>query len=130
MKRPANARGAAPRNPAALSARSGPATPTTASVGGRSGGPAAPAPDSAGETILPLLTPAEAARLLAVRESWLRRRATARAVPCTFLGKHLRFSRSDVLDIATAAAHPAARPAVARPAAARSRAAAGGPETG
>lgn len=119
MKRPANVRGAAPRNPAALSARSGPSTPTTASAGGRSGGPAAPVPGSAGETILPLLTPAEAARLLAVRESWLRRRAAARAVPCTFLGKHLRFSRSDVLDIATAAAQPAARPAVA-----------GGPGTG
>ena len=36
---------------------------------------------AAGGAVLPLYTPAEAARLLAVRESWLRRRATARAVP-------------------------------------------------
>ena len=56
--------------------------------------------------VLPLYTPAEAAQLLAVRESWLRRRATARAVPCTFLGKHLRFSHADVVAIALAAAHP------------------------
>ena len=61
--------------------------------------------------LLPLYTPAEAADLLAVRESWLRRRATARLVPCTFLGKHLRFSHADVTAIAAAAARPAARPA-------------------
>ena len=54
--------------------------------------------------VLPLYTPTEAARLLAVPESWLRRRVTARAVPCTFLGKHLRFSHADVLAIARAAA--------------------------
>jgi hypothetical protein len=40
-----------------------------------------------GDRLLPLLTPSQAAELLAVRESWLRRRATARTVPCTFLGK-------------------------------------------
>lgn len=62
--------------------------------------------------VLPLYTPAEAAEMLAVRESWLRRRAAARAVPCTFLGKHLRFSRADVVAIAAAAAHP---PATTRP---------------
>jgi excisionase family DNA binding protein len=55
--------------------------------------------------LLLLYTPAEAAGLLAVRESWLRRRATARTVPCTFLGKHLRFSRADVVAIAAAGAH-------------------------
>ncbi|WP_296369378.1 helix-turn-helix domain-containing protein [Pseudonocardia sp.] len=57
--------------------------------------------------VLPLYTPADAAELLAVRESWLRRRAAERRVPCTFLGKHLRFSRADVEAIATAAARPA-----------------------
>jgi excisionase family DNA binding protein len=53
-----------------------------------------------------LYTPGEAADVLAVRESWLRRRATARAVPCTFLGKHLRFSRADLIAIARAGATP------------------------
>lgn len=71
--------------------------------------------------LLPLYTPAEAAELLAVRESWLRRRAAARAVPCTFLGKHLRFSRADVVAIAAAAAHP---PAATRPRRPRGRGAA------
>jgi excisionase family DNA binding protein len=54
-----------------------------------------------------LYTPAEAAQLLKVRESWLRRKAAARQVPCTFLGKHLRFSPADVVAIVTAAAQPA-----------------------
>lgn len=56
--------------------------------------------------MLPLYTPGTAAQLLAVRESWLRRKAAARAVPCTFLGRHLRFSRADLEAIARAAAHP------------------------
>jgi excisionase family DNA binding protein len=43
-----------------------------------------------------LHTPAEAAEILRVRESWLRTKATARAIPCTFIGKHLRFSESDI----------------------------------
>jgi excisionase family DNA binding protein len=71
--------------------------------------PAAPVEGPAGDAtseLLPLYTPGEAADLLAVRESWLRRRATARAVPCTFLGKHLRFSRADLLAIARAGATP------------------------
>jgi excisionase family DNA binding protein len=38
-----------------------------------------------------LYTPAQAAALLAVKESWLRRKAGQRAIPCTFVGKHLRF---------------------------------------
>jgi excisionase family DNA binding protein len=52
-----------------------------------------------------LYTPAEAATLLRVRESWLRRRAAARQVPCTFLGKHLRFSAADLAAIVARAAH-------------------------
>lgn len=56
--------------------------------------------------LLPLYTPAAAAELLAVRESWLRRRAAARTVACTFVGKHLRFSHADVLAIAAAGARP------------------------
>jgi hypothetical protein len=58
-------------------------------------------------SLLPLYTPADAAELLAVRESWLRRRATARMVPCTFLGKHLRFSHADIVAIATAGSRSA-----------------------
>ena len=58
-------------------------------------------------SLLPLYTPAEAARLLAVPESWLRRRVTARTVPYTLLGKHLRFSHADLVAIATAGARPA-----------------------
>ena len=66
------------------------------------GRPAAPVTPQ----LLPLYTPAQAADLLAVRESWLRRRATARAVPCTFLGKHLRFSHADLVAIVRVGATP------------------------
>lgn len=54
-----------------------------------------------------LFTPGQAAAVLQVRESWLRRRAAARQVPCTFLGKHLRFSQADLEKIAADAAQPA-----------------------
>ena len=43
-----------------------------------------------------LFTPEQAARLLGVKPSWLRRKAAARAIPCTFIGKHLRFSHADL----------------------------------
>ncbi|WP_141684555.1 helix-turn-helix domain-containing protein [Micromonospora sediminicola] len=55
-----------------------------------------------------LYTPAEAAALLRVPESWLRRRAGRRQIPRTFLGKHLRFSAADLAAIIAAAAEPAA----------------------
>ena len=77
------------------------------------GTPSAPVEDRASDAtagLLPLYTPAAAADLLAVRESWLRRRATARAVPCTFLGKHLRFSPADLVAIARAGATPTGPP--------------------
>lgn len=51
-----------------------------------------------------LHTPAEAAGILRVRESWLRTKATERAIPCTFIGKHLRFSESDIVQIKQAGA--------------------------
>jgi hypothetical protein len=54
-----------------------------------------------------LLTPAEAGIRLRVRESWLRKKAAARAIPCTFLGKHLRFSEADLAAIIGGAALPA-----------------------
>jgi hypothetical protein len=58
----------------------------------------------------PLLYTAEqAAILLQVRPSWLRRKAAARAVPCRFVGKHLRFSRTDIETIADNSAAPSRR---------------------
>jgi excisionase family DNA binding protein len=48
-----------------------------------------------------LYTPAEAAEILRIRESWLRAKAAARAIPCTFIGKHLRFSDDDITQIVT-----------------------------
>lgn len=63
----------------------------------------------------PLLhTPAHAAALLAVNESWLRRRAAARAIACTFLGKHLRFSPNDLHAIIASGAQQPASPTSAR----------------
>lgn len=43
-----------------------------------------------------LYTPAQAAERLSIKESWLRRQAGLRQIPCTFLGKHLRFSDADL----------------------------------
>lgn len=55
-----------------------------------------------------LFTPAQAAALLKVPESWLRRRAARHQVPCTMLGKHLRFSTANLDQIVADAARPAA----------------------
>lgn len=65
------------------------------------------------DSTLVLFTPAQAAAMLQVRESWLRRRAARHLVPSTFLGKHLRFSRANLDQIvadATRAAAPVQRP--------------------
>lgn len=69
--------------------------------------------DATGDEPL-LYTVEEAAALLQVRSSWLRRKAATRAVPCTFLGKHLRFSRTDLETIIDGGAQPVA-PARQRP---------------
>lgn len=61
-----------------------------------------------------LYTPAEAAQLLKVPESWLRKKAAARVIPCTFVGKHLRFSSDDLAKIISAGARQPAS-LVARP---------------
>lgn len=53
-----------------------------------------------------LHTVAEAAAILKVREPWLKTKAAARLIPCTFVGKHLRFSDSDIADIMRAGARP------------------------
>lgn len=58
-----------------------------------------------------LYTPEQAAELLQVRPSWLRRKAAARQVPCTFIGKHLRFSQENLnAIIAAGSTTPPARP--------------------
>jgi len=51
-----------------------------------------------------LQSQAEAARFLKVRESWLHTKAGARLIPCTFIGKHLRFS-GDITEVMRAGAH-------------------------
>jgi excisionase family DNA binding protein len=51
-----------------------------------------------------LHTVAEAAAILKVRESWLKTKAAARSIPCTFVGKHLRFSDDDIAGIMKAGA--------------------------
>ena len=50
------------------------------------------------------LHPCGGAQRLQTRESWLRKQAAARQVPCTFLGEHLRFSTADLAAIIAAAA--------------------------
>jgi hypothetical protein len=42
--------------------------------------------------------------MLSIRESWLRDKAAARTIPCTFVGKHLRFSDDDIAQIVAAGA--------------------------
>lgn len=74
---------------------------------------AAPAPQNAAtdrDTEPLLYTAEQAAELLQVRPSWLRRKATARAVPCRFLGKHLRFARADIDAIAEKSLQPPQQP--------------------
>ena len=44
----------------------------------------------------PLLRPADAARLLAVRTSWVYDAARDGRLPCLHIGRHLRFLRSDL----------------------------------
>jgi hypothetical protein len=51
-----------------------------------------------------LHTAAEAAGILKVRESWLKTKAAARLIPCTFIGKHLRFSDDNIAEIMKAGA--------------------------
>ena len=59
-----------------------------------------------------LHTVAETAEILKVPESWLKVKATARVIPCTFIGKHLRFSDDDIAEIMKAGVR---QPVTARP---------------
>jgi hypothetical protein len=83
---------------------------------------------SAPENLVPveatprLYTPKDAAALLRVRESWLRREAAARTIAVTFLGRHLRFSAANLASIIAAGSQPSGsrrgsrkrRPAITR----------------
>jgi len=42
----------------------------------------------------PLLTPAEAAGLLAVKPSWIYEAVRSGTLPCLRIGRHIRFTRS------------------------------------
>ncbi|PSL51534.1 excisionase family DNA binding protein [Saccharothrix carnea] len=89
------------------------ATTSSPSVSGDVPEPVAPQPETQSEAevvAMParlLHTPAQAARLLAVRESWLRRMAGRREIACTFVGKHLRFSDEDLRSIVQRGSRPA-----------------------
>ena len=41
----------------------------------------------------PLLTPAQAAQLLAVKPSWIYEAVRSGALPCLRIGRHIRFTR-------------------------------------
>jgi excisionase family DNA binding protein len=70
-----------------------------------SGTKTAPAPvDDAG---LHLYTAEQAAALLQVSPTWLRKKATARQVPSTFVGRYLRFSADDIAAILRSGTRPA-----------------------
>ncbi|MCL7377048.1 helix-turn-helix domain-containing protein [Streptomyces sp. 35G-GA-8] len=56
-------------------------------------------PGGGGEEALRLYTADQAAQLLQIPVSWLRKKATAHAVPHTRIGRHLRFSASDLKSI-------------------------------
>ncbi|RSD16291.1 helix-turn-helix domain-containing protein [Amycolatopsis eburnea] len=61
-----------------------------------------PANSSTDEASRLLYTPAAAAERLTVGESWLRRKAGQRLIPCTYVGKHLRFTEDDLRTIVAA----------------------------
>jgi excisionase family DNA binding protein len=46
----------------------------------------------------PLLTPAEAAQLLAVKPSWIYEAVRAGTLPCLRIGRHIRFTRAMLED--------------------------------
>jgi excisionase family DNA binding protein len=64
---------------------------------------------AATRSMLQLYTAEQAAVLLQVSPSWLRKKASARTVPCTFIGRHLRFSATDLAEIVRAGARSATR---------------------
>lgn len=75
-----------------------------------------PADSPTGDTGRLLYTPTAAAERLTIGESWLRRKAGQRLIPCTFVGKHLRFTEDDLRAIVAAGSHgPTNRDQASRP---------------
>ncbi len=64
--------------------------------------PSAPTSSPTADADRLLYTPAAAAERLTIGESWLRRKAGQRLIPCTFVGKHLRFTEEDLRAIVAA----------------------------
>lgn len=64
-------------------------------------------PESQMELVTRLLSIPEAAEVLNVPEKWLREMVTARRVPFTRLGKHVRFSQAHLDEIVLAGQRPA-----------------------
>ncbi|WP_211271017.1 helix-turn-helix domain-containing protein [Streptomyces yerevanensis] len=58
--------------------------------------PAQSGNEASAEAGLRLYTPAQAAELLQVPESWLRKKAAAGTVQHTRIGRHMRFSHADL----------------------------------
>jgi hypothetical protein len=58
-------------------------------------------------------TPAQAARMVATTEAWLRRKAGQGRIPCTRIGKRLGFTRDDLTAIVDAGRQPCGRRAAA-----------------
>ena len=56
-------------------------------------------PDQTDLNDLALYKPAQAAVLTQINETWLRRRAGLRVIPCTYVGKYLRFSADDIREL-------------------------------
>ncbi|MGW7074672.1 excisionase family DNA-binding protein [Streptomyces sp. NPDC054866] len=71
--------------------------------------PGLPSPDTEASTPR-LYTPEQAARLLQVPASWLRKRAADHAIAHTRIGRHLRFSTADLHALVHAGQHPPAEP--------------------
>lgn len=78
--------------------------------------PSKPTDSAADDAGRLLYTPAAAAERLTVGESWLRRKAGQRLIPCTFVGKHLRFTEEDIRAIVAAGRRgPSNRDQTSRP---------------
>lgn len=56
-------------------------------------GHSTPPPGDIARLDTPLLTPAEAAALLAVKPSWVYEAVRAGTLPCLRIGRHIRFTR-------------------------------------
>ncbi|MEV0598468.1 helix-turn-helix domain-containing protein [Streptomyces sp. NPDC050315] len=92
------------RPPQSASPRNQPAHPPAVRATNR---PAAPRSAEAAAPGLRLYTATQAAELLQIPASWLRKKAAAGAVPHIRIGRHLRFSEADLREIIRVGRRPA-----------------------